>query len=399
MSYNNDFRDDYQENSGNLIKLERVAAAPKPTLADEVELLCMDDIEMKIIKWMWEYRIAYGKINVVAGDGGLGKSQTTVCFAATVSIGGCFPNCDTPTKQGNVIFLSAEDDPADTIKPRLEAAGADMTKVFVLDAIKTKTADDKEDIRTFNLVKDIERLAAVIEQKGNVRLIIIDPISAYLGKTDSNNNADMRGLLTPLAAMAAKHGAAILLVTHLSKSQNPDIMARVIGSVGLIAAARAGFVVVKDEKTPDTRYFLPIKNNIGNDNEGFAYHIETVELPNDITTSKIVWHAGTVSAHSILNPQEETKPTATNGASAFLQDLLSDKPMLASDIFEEGIGAGYNKAAIQRAANRLQVKRNKQGMGGGWLWSLPHVDYEDCEDTEDCMNIRTASSTAYAPPS
>jgi len=361
MTYSNDFNGFLQDNNSQSIEFESVPIIPKPTLADEVKLVCMQDVEMKIMRWMWHYNIAYGKLNVIAGNGGLGKSQATIDFAATVSNGGYFPNCDSRTEQGDVILISAEDDIEDTIKPRLVAAGANLSRIYVLDAITKPSEDKKESLRTFDLTKDIERLTALLEVKKEVRLIIIDPISAYLGKTDSHNNSDMRGLLTPLAAMAAKYGVAVLLVTHLSKSQNPDMMARVIGSVGLIAAARSGFVVVKDEKNPDTRYFLPIKNNVGNDNKGYVYHIESVNLTSEIETSKIVWHVGTVDAHKILYPEQDSKPTATNGAKAFLESLLSEKPMFASDIFEEAKGCGYSQSAMQRAKQSLGVVHKKQG--------------------------------------
>lgn len=403
MTYTNDSKHTNQEKP----EFEEVKIDPEPTPADDVELLCMNDIEMKPVMWMWEERIACAKLNVLAGDAGLGKSQTTANLAAIVSTGGYFPNSDTPAIKGNVIFLSAEDDPADTIKPRLMAAGADVNHVYILDAIKTKSREGKEGIRNFDLSEDIERLAAITERVGNVRLVVIDPISAYMGGTDSHNNADMRGLLAPLSAMAAKHGAAVLLVTHLNKSQNSDIMARVMGSIALVAAARAGFVVVKDAKEPDIRYFLPIKNNIGNDREGFAYHIETVTLSDEITTSKIVWHEGVVDAYKILHPDPEVKPTATNGAKEFLQEILSQGAVSAKEVFENAEAAGYSKSSIQRARARAGAKTRKKGMEEGWEWFIPEYEYtlslfkqsEGTEGSEDCIDLSAASSKVEAQPS
>ena len=114
--------------------------------------------------------------------------------------------------------------------------------------------------------------------------------------------------------MAAINNVAIILITHLNKSTEQEPIERVIGSIGLIAAARAGYIVVKDKKNPDTRYFLPIKNNLGNDTDGFAFNIEGVELEGNITTSKICWHPDTVNAQKILFPESDGKPSATNGA-------------------------------------------------------------------------------------
>jgi putative DNA primase/helicase len=184
-------------------------------------------------------------------------------------------------------------------------------------------------------------------------------------------------------------------------------MARVMGSIALIAAARAGFVVVKDTKEPDTRYFLPIKNNIGNDREGFAYHIETVELSDEITTSKIVWHKGVVDAYTILHPEPEVKPTATNGAKEFLQEILSQGAVSAKEVFENAEAAGYSKSSIQRARARAGAKTRKKSKEEGWEWFIPECEYtlslfkqsEGVEDNEDCIDLSAASSEVEVQPS
>ena len=360
----------------------------------EVDLICMSDIESKPIEWLWKERIACGKLTVVAGNAGLGKSQITAYLAKVITTGSFFHNESELVNVGRVIFLSAEDDPADTIKPRLVAAGADVSLCHVLCAINIQNQDGKAGKRNFDLTQDIEQLGKICERFGDVRLIVIDPISAYLGNTDSNNNSDMRGLLMPLSDMAAKHEVALIVLTHLNKSTSQDAHSRVIGSVGLVAAARAAYMVQKDAEKPEIRYFVPIKNNIGNDHDGFAFSIEGVEIGEGINTSKICWQDGLVDAQKILNPQTEEKPTATNGAADFLRELLTNKPMLVNDIFAEAEGMGYNKPAIQRAAKKIGVQRKKLGMDGGWQWSLQTPDFsyldpnpEDCEDAEEYINF------------
>lgn len=366
----------------------------------------MSDVEMKPINWLWDKRIACGKLTVIAGNPGLGKSQLTANLAATVSRGMMWPEENLPNcNQGNVVFLSAEDDAGDTIKPRLIAAGADVGQCHIIEAIRTKTKEGRDSERSFDLSQDVEQLGIAIEQIGNVRLVIIDPITAYLGETDSHNNADIRGILAPLSAMAAQHDAAVLLITHLNKSSGQDVLARVIGSIGLIAAARAGYVVMKDEKQPELRYFLPIKNNVGNDMDGFSFMIDGMEVEGGIHTSRIVWQDGTVNAHAILNPTPEAKPTATNAASEWLSELLTGRRMLASAVFTEADGAGYTKACIQRAASRLKVTRQKQTIkDGAWEWSIPKLDMygqpiKEIEDSEDGVDSGAASSESKLQPS
>jgi len=367
---------------------EAINGAEKVPEFNEVEMICMSDIEMKPIEWLWSERIACGKITVIAGNPGLGKSQLTAWLASVVTQGASWLDGHVKAKQGEVVFLSAEDDAADTIKPRLMAAGADVSRCHVLEAVNVQAADGKISKRGFDLSQDIERVGKAIESRtGGVRLVIIDPISAYLGKVDSNKNAEVRGLMMQLNSIAQKHGVAMLLITHNSKDDKKSVINKPIGSIGMVAAARAAYTVEQDTKTPEVRYFLPIKNNIGNDKDGFAYEIKSVELPEGISTSCIEWdmQRGAVSAKEILNPEPVEKTTAINGAKAFLEGLLADGAMLMIDVIEEAEGAGYSKGSIQRAAQRIGVSRKKQGMKGGWLWKLPKSDIYGnlVEDTED----------------
>ena len=376
--------------------LNNLLELPKVIPRYEMEIVCLSDIEMKPINWLWRDYIACGKLTVIAGNPGLGKSQLTANFGALVSKGMGWPDTQEPAPIGNVLFLSAEDDPADTIKPRLLAAGADIERCYILEAVRIKNKHGKDTTRSFDLSQDIQRMADAIRRIGGVNLAIIDPISAYLGETDSHNNADIRGLLAPLSAMAAECGVAILLITHLNKSENQEMIGRVMGSMGLIAAARAGYVVIKDPNDSTIRHFVPIKNNIGNDAEGFSFTIEAVEVENSIHTSRIVWQEGQVNAQEISHPKPDEKSTATNPAQKFLEDLLTIKPMLGSEIQKEADEAGFSKSSIQRAANALYVQRKKLGMQGGWEWSLmkqyiPFSKTKDAEDTEDSALNETSS--------
>lgn len=348
-----------------------------------IKVIRMSDITEKPIEWLWLRFIALGKLAVIAGNPGLGKSQLLAYIASIVSNGWIWLDYSSISPKGSVIFLSAEDDPADTIKPRLMAAGADVDKCYIVESIGTKM-NGKDGERTFDLTKDVERLGALIEELEDVKVIMVDPITAYCGSTDSNNNADMRALLAPLAAMAAKYNVAVLLVTHLNKSQGQDILARVIGSIGLVAAARAGFVVSKDQQDPNRRYFLPIKNNIGNDTKGFAYAIESITLSSGITTSRIVWQAGTVEAQDILNPPPKEKVLAATEAIEWLSTLLAAGHMTADDIYARAHSAGFSDYQLHQAKRILGIRSHKQRntKNGPWMWSLPKSK-ESSEQSEE----------------
>ena len=335
---------------------------------------CVADIEAKPIRWLWRGRIARGKVTLIAGHPGLGKSQAILNFAAIVTTGGKWPLGDEHCERGSVVILSAEDDVADTIRPRLEAAGANISRVHVFEAVRDE--DDKGEARTrgLSLATDITRIAAKIADLGKVALLIVDPVSAYLGETDSHKNADVRALLAPLADMASRHGVAVVLITHLAKNASAEALLRVQGSIAFAAAARAAWGVARDKDNPSRRLFLPLKNNLGSDQSGLAFAVEGVTLPSGIETSRVVWEREpvTTSAEEAFAPDlDREERSAFDEAKEFLRGLLADGPVRAGQIRRDGDGAGFAWRTIQRAADALRLERVKGGMKEGWTWALP----------------------------
>jgi AAA domain len=258
------------------------------------------EIQPAAIHWLWPQRIAQGKLCLIAGSPALGKSQVTTCIAANVSSGGTWctgEKCET----GEVLILSAEDDPSDTIRPRLEASGAGLDRVHIIEAVHIRNA--KRD-RPFNLKQDLDALADKLVVSPDAKLVVIDPISAYLGGVNSHNNADVRSVLAPLAKLAADHGVAVVCVTHLNKGLSNDPLARVIDSTAFGAAVRTAFLIAKDKGNPDRRLFLPLKSNISRTCLGLAFQIETYVLSSGIETSRVAWEAKPVlmSAGEVLSP-------------------------------------------------------------------------------------------------
>src|SRR5262245_40616470 len=180
--------------SDNIIKL-----VPLRDIAEESHLVvkCAADIKPEKIDWLWEERLPLGKCVLVAGEGGLGKSMLLAWIAAAVTRGKEWPCGEGQSRCGSVIMLSAEDDAADTIVPRLIAADADCSKVHILEAVR----EDDEGHRSFNLQVDLPELEKTLERLNDAALVIIDPITSYLGKVDSHKNADIRSVLEPLGRM------------------------------------------------------------------------------------------------------------------------------------------------------------------------------------------------------
>lgn len=330
----------------------------------------LSDIQSVPISWLWPGRIARGKVTLIVGDPGLGKSLLTTTLAAIVSKGYQWPVDNTVASIGDVILLSAEDDAADTTKPRLEALQADCTRIHILQAIQEVNDEDEQVERMFSLKKDIAKLEQLLFSLPESHLLVIDPISAYLDGTESHNNSDVRGLLAPLAALAARHNIAVIAVSHLNKGSSNNAMYRAMGSLAFVAAARAAYVVTKDKTKPERRLFIPTKNNLAQDNTGLAYSVLGTENGQPI----IVWEQEpiTVTADEALIPLEPSEDkTGTDEAVDFLQSILSKSSMKVIDIQKEARAAGISEKSLRRAREKLGIKPKKSNFNEGWEWGLP----------------------------
>jgi hypothetical protein len=233
----------------------------------ELQSVRASTIEMTDLEWLWPNRFALGKIGIIAGLPDEGKGLLLSNMAACCTNPAlAWPNEEGPAPQGNVILLTAEDDPADTVLPRLAAAGADLSRVELIQLVRehdSKTGEQRD--RMFSLVHDLAKLRAKIAAVGSVVLVVIDPISAYLGigEIDSFRDADVRAVLGPLKELAGETRATVLAVMHFNKKVDVlNMMLRICNSIAFAAASRHAFGVIDD---PDNhrKLFVRGKNNLG----------------------------------------------------------------------------------------------------------------------------------------
>lgn len=340
--------------------------------------VCVADVAPKPISWLWLERIARGKLTLISGDPGLGKSLITVALASAVSTGARWPVNGGYSPKGSVILLSDEDAIADTIRPRLDAAGADCSKIHALEMVREVNDEGQVTNRSFSLSKDVERLAQLVEGMPDCALIQIDPISAYLGGTDSHKNADVRALLSPLSELAEKYNVAIVVVTHLNKGSG-SAMYRSVGSIAFTAAARTAWAVTKDKDDPARRLMLPVKNNLGNDQSGMAYRVETA--PNGAPL--LMWEPDPVviDINDALSNETDDLRSERQEAVDWLETELRGAPILAENIRKMAGGAGHSWITVKRAKKDLGVVSKKCSFQGGWLWYHP-ADLPDQGDHE-----------------
>lgn len=339
---------------------------PKST----VVLTCGADLTPEPVQWLWPDWLALGKFHLLAGAPGQGKTTIAMGMAATVTIGGRWPD-GSLCEAGNVLIWSGEDDYTDTLLPRLIAAGADRSRVFFVDGTRTGGV-----VRPFDPSTDTRTLKEAIQQIGSVRLIVIDPVSTAVAG-DSHKNTEVRRGLQPLVDLATTINAALLGITHLSKGgQGSDPAQRVIGSIAFTAVARVVLVAarVKGEDGADKRILARSKSNIGPDNGGFEYHLAQVEALPGIDASRIEWgQAVEGSARDLLtDPAESDDGTDHADAVSLLKgELTADCWTGANHATQALKDAGFTKKQIWTASKKLKVVRTKGGMGGGWYWRLP----------------------------
>lgn len=347
---------------------------PQGEYARTVELIRGCDVKPEPVSWLWDGWLAAGKMHVLGGAPGTGKTTISMALAATVTTGGRWPD-GTRSPAGNVVIWSGEDDPADTLIPRLALSGADLARVYVIEDVR-----DGNDRRSFDPARDMEPLRRKLVEIGDVRLLIVDPIvSAVAG--DSHKNAEVRRSLQPLADLAASIRCALLGITHFTKGTGGrDPVERLTGSLAFGALARIVLVAAKQQEEGEdgrtVRLFCRAKSNIGPDDGGFEYDLHQGEAYPGIFNSSVLWgEAVEGAARELLATAESTGDDGEGGtladAKRFLADLLADGPLPTKSIKADADGAGYSWATIRRAQKALGILAQKAGMKAGWEWALP----------------------------
>lgn len=364
--------------------LNKLQSAGKPPA---VVLVNGADLHPEPVKWLWPGWLAIGKLHILAGAPGQGKTTIALTAAATVTNGGRWP-CGAPCESGNILIWSGEDDPADTLLPRLLAAGANRQRCFF---VKGTRVDG--DLVPFDPASHMMSLEDQAREIGGVRLLIVDPVvSAVAG--DSHKNTEVRRALQPLVDLAARLGAAVLGISHFSKGgAGSDPASRVVGSIAFTAVARVVLVAakVKGDDGEDKRILARAKSNIGPDDGGFEYSIEQSEpLPN-IHASYVKWGpAVTGSARELLRETDESTSAtfssereagAIEAATDFLREALAEGSMPSKRVEEEAKAAGVSWASVRRAANSVEI-RKRRGEGGIWYWQLPNLLTDVAQDAQ-----------------
>ena len=348
---------------------------------------------MRAIHWLWGKRFAIGKIGIVAGLPDEGKGQILCYIAARVTRGLHWPNGEGVSPQGNVIILSAEENPCDSLAPRLEAAGADLSRIHFVSMVRDrdeKTGQERR--RMFSLISDLEKLRRKIVEVGDVVAILIDPISAYLGigQVDSYRDTDVRAVLGPLKELAEEIRVAVITVMHFNKKVDiTNALLRVSNSMAFVGLPRHAYGVIADAENA-RKLFVRAKNNDAaeSDNQTLAFHFDVRQVGADPETGEpirapfIVWEPGyvDVTATEAMQAASENKaPGARDKAKNLLLALLTGGHEVPADEIEDTAkGHGISLKTMRRAADDLKVvvDKDRSTPKGKWFWKLPPKEGE-----------------------
>jgi len=369
--------------------IRELASGSSVGCKSEPVVVSMADVKAARVSWLWRNRVPLGMVSILDGDPDLGKSTLTLDLAARVSTGMDMPD-GTSGVSGGVVLLSAEDDLAVTIKPKLDAAGADVDRVRAITAIK---GDGGE--RLPELTADLEHIESVAIEIG-AKLIVIDPLMAYLGENvNSYRDQDVRRALAPVAHLAARLGAAVLVVRHLNKLSGGSAIYRGGGSIGIIGAARAGLLLARDPEDDQKRILAVTKLNIGPKPSALSFEISTTEAG----VPWIEW--GGVSEHTadslLATPGVRESDSKLNFAMDWLEDVLQSGRLRAKRVFRQASDAGISETTLKRAKKDLRVESVKGSFDSEWWWSLPPRDTEGATKGANSSHVGTLGTLGEKP--
>jgi hypothetical protein len=382
---------------GGLTELEGMVArlyAGSAQDTSSVILVRATDVVPRAKNWLWEGHLLRGALELLTGIPGLGKSQVQCTYVACATTGRAWPGSGKGlVVPVSVIMVTAEDPLDQEVVPRLIAAGADLSRVHFLQYIKT---DEKQ--RQFLLAEDLDRIKKAITEIGDVGLITMDPITAYMGgKMDSHKVTEVRSQLGPLKDFSQEVQTAVSAITHPAKNPGRRAIDHFIASQAFIAAARVGhacFAEMKqDEATGENKptgrvLFTHAKHNPSERMGTLAYRIiGGVAIGQDpqtraaITSSHVVWEQAPVDispdAAVAASDGKSKRESEQAEVQTFLRSMLAAGSAVQQEIMDEGERLGFSQKQIRTAARKLKVVMKKSSFKGPWQWYWPDAPNGD----------------------
>lgn len=355
-------------------------SAPRSTPTTAHEMACfirLSEVEPTTVEWLWDGYIPLGKISLVVGDPGLGKSTLSLDLAARITSGRPFAEGAATSPRG-VVLLTGEDSLSDTVRPRFDAAGGVASRVVVVPGVTDRDGNDRQ----FLLPDDIGYLREAI-LKHDTAMVIIDPLMVFVSSDlNSWNDQQIRQALTPLKILAEETHVAILVITHMNKKQGTSAMYRSGGSIGIMGAVRTAFLVAEHPEDDSRRVFASMKSNVGRLPVSRVFRIDGA--PNG--ASRLIWEGVIdVRADELVDLPKESKLDA---AKSFLRNELEPGPRSVVSVTALAREIGIKERTLDRARAELHIKSTHSGFQGPVFLSLP----------VDEASMENLASTDTTPP-
>ncbi len=352
-------------NQGSVPNPPVAGAAPPP----EVEVISLATVRATATQWLWRPWLPAGTLVVLDGDPGLGKSTLTLDLAARVTRGQTMPfeepGSGLAEAAGSVLLLSAEDDAARTILPRLKAADADLDRVHLLGTVRDSLGE-----RMPQLPGDLETALARLP---GIRLVVVDPLMAFLGdQFDACRDQNVRRCLFALARLAERYQVVILLVRHLNKTGQGQAIYRGSGSIGILGAARACLLAGRDPDGEGQCVLAMSKCNLAARPRSLAYVLE----PTEAGVARVTWRGEVpwTADDLVGKPASQSRLTLVEECAAFLRLQLQQGPVLSAELEQRCLARGWSRSTYDRARQRAGVRSEKAAFDGSWLSLLPPAE-------------------------
>ncbi len=314
----------------------------------------LSDVKVERVTYLWRHRVPRGKLTLMVGDPGDGKSYISLAVAAAITNGVALPGGDLPTCPGKVLLAAYEDGLADTIRPRAETLGVRLDRLIVIEGAVDKNGKP----RPFHS-SDLDQLERTLEADPSIELLIVDPVMSLMGgRTDVYRDNEVRDALQPLVELAERRKVAVLAVMHLNKGTASKAIYRVSSSLGGFVGLARSILLVAQDADSKRRAIAHIKNNLGPLTEPMEFTISDFGV-------EWVGDAPDLGADKLLGPPRDP---ARREASEFLKLALSNGPRLAKEVEAEAEEEGIAKATLQRARKELQVEQRKEHHSDGRFW-------------------------------
>ena len=330
---------------------EAIYGLKEPTQEETVEIIRMSEVDTQTVAWLWKPYIPFGKVTIVQGNPGEGKTTFALRLAAACTTGGTLPGMN-PLPPFQVIYQTAEDGLGDTVKPRLIEAAADLERVLVIDEAKQE------------LTLSDERIEKAIVQTG-ARLIILDPIQAYMGeKADMNRANEVRPIFRRLADVAERTGCAVILIGHLNKAAGGQSAYRGLGSIDFRAAARSVLLIGRVKREPNIRVIVHDKSSLAPEGKPMAFCLDP--------ETGFEWVGEyDITADELLSGAGGNTATKTEQAETLILDLLADEnEMTSEEVMKAAAEVGISERTLKTARRNLETRIEVKRRGNQWYYRL-----------------------------